>query len=119
MYDNTPYPIYLSKTGITCGTDVNFPGVIESPNGNPDGDTEISPTSHEVIEAWTDPDTASGWYDSSGFEIGDECAYIFGATSGAAGQFYNQTIDGHHYLTQEEFSNNSFFASGGGCLQGA
>jgi hypothetical protein len=26
-------------------------------------------------------------------------------------------INGHDYLTQEEFSNSSFFASGGGCLQ--
>jgi hypothetical protein len=118
VYANMPYPIYLSKTGFTCGTDVNFPGVIETPNGNPDADTEISPTSHEVSEAWTDPDTQSGWYDSSGFENGDECAYIFGPTSGTPGQLYNQTINNHHYLTQEEFSNNSFFQSGGGCLQG-
>ena len=117
VYANMPYPIYLSQTGFTCGTDVNFPGVIESPNGNPDADTEISPSSHEVNEAWTDPDTSTGWYDSSGFENGDECAYIFGTTSGASGAFYNQTINKHHYLTQEEFSNKSFFASGGGCLQ--
>ena len=118
VYANMPFPVYLSKTGFTCGTDVNFPGVIETPNGNPDADTEISPTSHEVIEAWTDPDTQTGWYDSIGYEIGDECAYIFGPTSGTAGQLYNQTINGDHYLTQEEFSNKSFFQSGGGCLQG-
>lgn len=118
VYANMPFPVYLSKTGFTCGTDVNFPGVIETPNGNPDADTEISPTSHEIIEAWTDPDTQTGWYDSSGYEIGDECAYIFGPTSGTAGQLYNQTINGDHYLTQEEFSNKSFFQSGGGCLQG-
>jgi hypothetical protein len=117
VYANMPYPVYLSKTGFTCGTDVNFPGVIETPNGNRDADTEISPSSHEINEAWTDPDTSTGWYDSSGFENGDECAYIFGATSGTPGAFYNQTINGHHYLTQEEFSNNSFFQSGGGCLQ--
>jgi hypothetical protein len=117
VYANMPYPVYLSKTGFTCGTDVNFPGVIETPNGNPDADTEISPSSHEINEAWTDPDTSTGWYDSSGFENGDECAYIFGATSGTPGAFYNQKINGHHYLTQEEFSNNSFFQSGGGCLQ--
>jgi hypothetical protein len=118
VYANMPFPAYLSSTGFTCGTDVNFPGVIETPNKNPDADTEISPTSHEVSEAWTDPDTVSGWYDSSGFENGDECAYIFGPTSGTPGAFFNQTINQHHYLTQEEFSNNSFFQSGGGCLQG-
>ena len=67
------------QSGFTCGSDARFP-VIESPNGNPDADTEISPTSHELNEAITDPDTETGWYDSSGFENGDECAYIFGAT---------------------------------------
>jgi hypothetical protein len=119
IYANMPFPIYLSKTGFTCGTDVNFPGVVETPNNNPDADTEISPTSHEVNEAWTDPDTSSGWYDIVGFENGDECAYIFGTTHGTAGHLYNQTINSHHYLTQEEFSNHSYFASGGGCLQHA
>jgi hypothetical protein len=117
VYANMPYPIYLSKAGFTCGTDVNFPGVIQTPNGNPDADTEISPTSHEINEAWTDPDTSTGWFDSSGFENGDECAYIFGTTQGTPGALYNQVINGHHYLTQEEFSNSSFFQSGGGCLQ--
>ena len=117
VYANMPYPIYLSATKFTCGTDVNFPGVVETPNGNADADTEISPTSHEINEAITDPDTVTGWYDSIGFENGDECAYIFGKTSGAPGKFYNQVINHHRYLTQEEFSNKSFFKSGGGCLQ--
>jgi len=117
IYANMPFPIYKSQTTFTCGTDVNFPGVVETPNSNPDADTEISPTSHEIIEAWTDPDTLSGYYDAVGFEIGDECAYIFGAAHGLAGAFYNQVINGHHYFTQEEFSNHSYFKSGGGCLQ--
>lgn len=119
VYANMPYPIYNSKVGFTCGS--NFTGgfpVIETPNGNPDADVEVSPTSHEINESITDPDTTTGWYDSSGFENGDECAYIFGATQGTPGQLYNQVINHHHYLTQEEFSNNSFFQSGGGCLQG-
>ena len=83
MYANMSYPIYASPVGFTCGTDARFP-VIESPNGNPDADTEISPTSHEVSEAITDPDTETGWYDSTGNENGDDCAYIFGRTRGAA-----------------------------------
>jgi hypothetical protein len=118
VYANMPYPIYKSKVGFTCGTEKNF-GVIESPNGNPDADVEVSPTSHEINEAATDPDTNTGWYDSHGFENGDECAYIFGATQGAPGRVFNQTISGFHFLTQEEFSNRDFAITGGGCVQSA
>ncbi|HLK01200.1 MAG TPA: hypothetical protein VKU39_15005, partial [Streptosporangiaceae bacterium] len=118
IYANMPFPIYNSGTHFTCGTNKNF-GSIQSPNGNPDADVEISPTSHEVNEASTDPDTNTGWYDSSGFENGDECAYIFGAVQGTPGQFYNQVIHGGHYLTQEEFSNNDFAITGKGCVQGS
>jgi hypothetical protein len=118
VYANMPFPIYQSAVGFTCGSDANFP-VIQSPNGNPDADVEISPTSHEVMESITDPDTATGWYDSSGFENGDECAYVYGATQGAAGQMYNQVIGGRRYLTQEEFSNRDFARTGGGCLPNA
>jgi hypothetical protein len=118
IYANMPYPIYQSSTGFTCGTESNF-GVVESPNGNPDADVEISPTSHEVNEAITDPDTATGWFDASGFENGDECAFVFGATQGTPGQLFNQTISGLHFLTQEEFSNQDFARTGGGCVQSA
>ena len=111
------YPIYNSATGFTCSSDAVFP-VVQAPNGNRDADTEVSPTSHEIMEAITDPDTETGWYDSSGFENGDECAYVFGTTHGTAGHMYNQVINGHQYLTQEEFSNHDFFRTGGGCLQG-
>lgn len=115
IYANLVFPVYQSPTGFTCGSDAKFP-VVESPNGNVDADVEISPSSHEVSEAVTDPDTTTGWFDSSGFENGDECAYVFGATSGTAGALYNQTINGHHYLTQEEFSNPDFAVTGLGCL---
>jgi hypothetical protein len=120
VYANMPFPIYTSPVGFTCSSDARVAGFggVQAPNGNKDADTEVSPTSHEVMEAMTDPDTNTGWFDSSGFENGDECAYVFGPVAGTKGAFYNQTINGNHYLTQEEFSNNSFFASGGGCLQG-
>jgi hypothetical protein len=127
VYANMSYPIYESPVGFTCGTDnANLPpGVIQSPNGNPDADTEISPTSHEIMESITDPDTETGWYDQFGFENGDECAYIYGPTYGAPGQLYNQVIHGDHYITQEEFSNRNWAASPivngihqGGCIQG-
>ena len=118
IYANMPFPVYESGTGFTCGSDATL-GTVESPNGNPDADVEISPTSHETSEAITDPDTVTGWYDSSGFENGDECAYVFGATQGTAGQLYNQVINGGHFLTQEEFSNKDFAITAGGCVQSA
>ena len=43
---------------------------------------------------------------------------LFGATHGATGSLYNQVINGHHYLTQEELSNRDFARGGGGCLPG-
>jgi hypothetical protein len=116
VYANMPYPIYASPVGFTCSSDARFPDV-QTPNGNADGDTEVSPTSHEIMESITDPDTNTGWYDSSGFENGDECAYVFGSVQGQPGGFYNQVIGGHHYLTQEEFSNRDFAVTGKGCLQ--
>ncbi len=33
-------------------------------------------------------------------------------TLGKTGQAYNQVINGHHYLTQEEFSNLDFANTG-------
>ena len=116
VYANMPYPVYQSGTGYTCGSDSSL-GAIQAPNGNAAADTEISPTSHEVNEAVTDPDTTTGWYDSSGYENGDECAYVYGGTQGTSGALYNQVINGHHYLTQEEFSNNDFGVTGAGCVQ--
>jgi hypothetical protein len=121
VYANLAYPIYQSPVGFTCGSDAleaGF-GVVESPNGNPDADVEISPTSHEISEAITDPDTETGWYDAGFNEIGDDCAYIYGKARGAKGAYFNQVINGGHFLTQQEFSNNLFASSGGtaGCLQ--
>ncbi len=116
VYANLSFPIYQSPVGFTCSSDSRFP-TVQTPNGNADADTEVSPTSHEIMEAITDPDTETGWYDSSGFENGDECAYVYGVTHGSTGARYNQVIGGHHYLTQEEFSNRDFLKTGGGCLQ--
>jgi hypothetical protein len=124
IYANLSYPIYhspLQTVPFTCGSDAGIAfgnGNIQSPNGNVDGDVEISPTSHEIMEAITDPDTVTGWYDQIGFENGDECAYVYGTpVGGSAGTFFNQVINGNHYLTQEEFSNQDFLNTGLGCLQ--
>jgi hypothetical protein len=121
VYANLSYPIYhspLQTVAFTCGSDAHSAfGTIQSPNGNVDADVEISPTSHEIMEAITDPDVSTGWYDAAGYENGDECAYVYGTPQGVSGQFYNQVINHDHYLTQEEFSNNDFLNTGLGCLQ--
>jgi outer membrane protein assembly factor BamB len=73
-----------------------------SPNSN-DADQTINVTSHEQMEAATDP-LLNAWYDNSGNEIGDKCAWTFGNRSldgGAANvQWYN-----NFYIVQQEWSN--------------
>jgi hypothetical protein len=48
-----------------------------SPNSNAGVDGMISVVAHELEEATTDPDL-NAWYDSSGAENGDKCAWTFG-----------------------------------------
>ena len=131
VYGNMPYPVYQSPVGFTCGTDAGGHGTIETPNnlnGDPvmrDADVEISPLSHEVMESITDPNGVNGWRDGRGNENGDDCAYVYGDGTwtdlgGTPGFLYNQTINGDHYITQEEFSNADWFNSNqtGGCVRG-
>ncbi len=116
IYANMPYPVLHSPVGFTCGSDAGG-HTLQAPNHDVDADQVLSPTSHEINEAITDPNVFNGWYDSSGFENGDECAYVYGAMSGKPGQEYNQVINKNQYLTQEEFSNLDFADTGGGCVQ--
>ena len=99
IYANQPYAAH-------AGCDVG-----QRPNGN-DADPTINVVSHEHNEAITDPDVSTGWYDNQGFENGDKCVWIFGSLQGPAGAQYNQTINLHHYLLQEEWSNQ-----GSHCVQ--
>ncbi|MBV9292876.1 MAG: hypothetical protein JO222_10550 [Frankiales bacterium] len=87
---------YAGTNLSACGTQG-----AASPNNDQASDAEISITSHEQIETVTDP-LLNAWYDSTGAEIGDKCAYTYGSTqpNGA-----NITINGHPYIVQEEFSN--------------
>ena len=82
----------------------------QHPNGN-DADATLNVTSHEHNETITDL-LGNAWYDRAGYEDGDKCAWIFGPVQGANGAEYNQTINGHHYFLQEEYSNRDR-----GCVQ--
>jgi Phosphate-induced protein 1 conserved region len=77
-----------------------------SPNGNAGIDAAISVLSHELEEATTDPDL-NAWYDSSGAENADKCAWTFGhfQFQTANGSWANQTFGGHNWLIQR----NLFF----------
>jgi hypothetical protein len=75
-------------------------------------------SAHELSEARTDP-TAGGWYDSSGQENGDKCAWTFNVPYVT---FSNKT----QWKLQGEWSNNAYNTNTGypnalgqdGCLDG-
>ena len=72
-----------------------------SPNNNPGIDGAISVMSHELEEATSDPDL-NAWYDRTGAENGDKCAWTFGHSQLQAsnGSWYNMTFGGHQWLIQ-------------------
>jgi hypothetical protein len=98
IYAVVPDPIIFSQR--TQGRD---------PEGYPDAERAIDVAAHETVEAISDPTGAGGWYDPEGFEIGDKCE--FGPQRGTPlgfasdGAPYNQVINGHQYLIQEEWAN--------------
>jgi hypothetical protein len=96
IYANEPYP---NLSG--CASPA-----MEAPNGDAEADAQVSLISHEANEAVTD--WADAWFDSAGYENGDECAYVYGAAQGAPGALYNQVIGTGHYYTQDEFSNEDY-----------
>ncbi len=74
------------------------------PNGN-DADDTLNVASHEHREMIEDP-SGDGWYDSAGNEGADKCAWKFGVPLGSTSTgSYNQTINGHYYFVQEEWTN--------------
>lgn len=84
-----------------------------SPNGDSGADGMASIMAHESEEAATDPDL-NAWYDSSGAENADKCAWKFGPEQTLGnGAKYNQTFGTHNWLIQMNWENSR----GGGCDQ--
>ena len=82
-----------------------------SPNNDPGVDGMADSIAHELEEAVTDPD-GNAWYDRSGNENADKCAWTYGTTSKLAnGSFYNITLGPTKYLLQRNWVN----ANGGVC----
>jgi hypothetical protein len=77
------------------------------PNADPAADSEINIISHEHNETITDQ-KLNAWYDRRGYEIGDKCAWNFGAVIGNNGNgSYNQVINGADYYVQQEWSDKN------------
>lgn len=83
-----------------------------APNGDPAADAEVNTLAHELEEANTDPQL-NAWFDSSGNENADKCAWIFGSTTLSGGKA-NIAVGADNFLVQENWLN----ASGGACAQG-
>jgi hypothetical protein len=98
IYANMPYTAtYLSS----CSTLPNNAG---APNGDVAADSTINVTSHEHLEAVTDP-YLNAWYDSSGYENGDECAWLFPSPLPLDGGKATVQWNLHYYYVQAEWSN--------------
>jgi hypothetical protein len=78
-------------------------GLSASPNRDIAADAEVNVTSHEQMEAATDPE-ASGWFGPGGLtdEIGDKCAGVFGPVNAKGADIY---FKGHPFILQEEWDN--------------
>jgi hypothetical protein len=77
-----------------------------SPNDNPGADGMISVIAHELTEAVTDPDIATGWrfYSTDGNENADECAWTFGTEYTAPnGTRANVHLGSRDYLVQQNW----------------
>jgi hypothetical protein len=81
------------------------------PNGNAGVDGMVSVIAHELEEATTDPNL-NAWYDSSGAENADKCAWTFGSNNSQhqlpSGAWYNIGPDsnGYYFLIQRNLFHN-------------
>jgi hypothetical protein len=105
LYANQPYPDTSGLSGLGGSCDAG-----QHPNANV-ADATINVASHEHNETITDP-FGNAWFDSSGQEIGDKCAWDFGTLAYNQNGGYNQSIGTGQYFMQMEWSNNV-----SGCLQ--
>jgi hypothetical protein len=126
IYSDIPFSLLDSGFAKECQSDEN--AEIQNPNGDTTGtdeatryaDVALKYTSHEYIEAATDP-LGNGWWESAhSQEIGDKCnatgsgpepgedpnAFLpeLGGT-GASGTLFDQSIAGDHYYVQSEWDN--------------
>ncbi len=104
------------------GCDLQYMGYGAGYASNSIADPEFSILSHEIIETMTDVNL-NAWYDSSGNEIGDKCAYNYNGSAVATWTglsnngfgYWNQQAT-KQYLMQYEFSNMDSNGTTTGCV---
>jgi PKD repeat protein len=110
FYAFDPYVYNFKYNGQLACDSGNYP------NGPSDGAIDGG-MAHEHNESITDPIPNDAWTNGTGAdhgeEIGDQCAYSYGAALGTQNHYlYNQVINGHYYYYQTMWSNDQH-----GCLQ--
>jgi hypothetical protein len=85
------------------------------PNGNAGVDGMVSVIAHELEETTTDPDL-NAWYDGSGAENADKCAWTFGHAQYQVsnGAWANMLLGSRNYLIQRNLDHNIAGANGVG-----
>jgi hypothetical protein len=125
IYADIPFSLLDSGDAKGCQSDGN--AEIQHPNGDTTGtnettrfaDVALKYTSHEYIEAATDP-LGDAWIDGTGQEIGDKCNFtgsgsepgedpnaflpILGG-SASSGTLFNQAINSDSFYLQSEWDN--------------
>src|SRR5262249_15731027 len=112
-FGGTTWDIKYSFVGNASGASLSSCAeqISSSPNGDLGADAMVSVIAHELEEAATDPDL-NAWFDGSGQENADKCAWTFGATYTATnGSLANMKLGARDYLIQQNWLN----AQGGFC----
>ncbi len=86
----------ITSTAAGC-SEVGYAG---SPNSDPAADAEVNLLAHELAETITDENGNAWWVTTSGDEIGDLCAWMFGNVYLANGAYANESIGGKYFLLQ-------------------
>jgi hypothetical protein len=96
IYAAVPDPLIAGR--LSPGSD---------PQGNPEAESTIDTSAHELVEAITDPE-GTGWMDPNGYEVGDKCETPEDGTPlgyATDGSPYNQVIGNDEFLIQMMWSN--------------
>jgi len=113
----------VKYSAMPYAVDPAYPGACSaltgSPNNDVAADAEVNLISHETEETTTD-ENLDAWYDPSGAENADKCAWQFGLTyTTGNGSTANESIGGKDWLIQMNWPNAATKKGGPvGCKQG-